>query len=141
MSVAAPAGGKPDANELAAQRTDLALERTLMAADRTLMAWIRTAISMIGFGFTLFKFLQYMVEQNMTQRPMSLSGPRNLSLAFIGLGILSLAIAVLQHWQFLKRARLENHVSSSSLALIVAGIVALIGVLAFMNVLARIGPF
>ncbi len=141
MSTAAPAGGKPDANELAAQRTNLAFERTLMAADRTLMAWVRTAISMIGFGFTLFKFLQYMVEQPQAQRTISLNGPRNLSLAFIGLGILSLAVAVLQHWQFLKRCRLQHNTSIFSLALVVAGVVALIGVLAFMNVLTRIGPF
>ena len=36
----------------------LAMERTRMAADRTLMGWIRTALSMIGFGFTIFKFLE-----------------------------------------------------------------------------------
>ena len=35
----------------------LATERTRMAADRTLMGWIRTALSMIGFGFTIYKFL------------------------------------------------------------------------------------
>ena len=41
----------------------LALERTRMAADRTLMGWIRTALSMISFGFTIFKFLEYTQEQ------------------------------------------------------------------------------
>jgi putative membrane protein len=35
----------------------LALDRTRMAAERTLMAWVRTALSMIGFGFTIYKFL------------------------------------------------------------------------------------
>jgi putative membrane protein len=43
----------------------LAIERTRMAADRTLMGWIRTALSMIGFGFTIFKFLEYMKEQGL----------------------------------------------------------------------------
>jgi uncharacterized membrane protein YidH (DUF202 family) len=85
--------------------------------------------------------MQYMVEQPQAQRTISLNGPRNLSLAFIGLGILSLAVAVLQYWQFLKRCRREHNASIFSLALAVAGVVALIGVLAFMNVLARIGPF
>ena len=33
-----------------------------MAADRTLMAWIRTTLSMISFGFTIYKFLQAMFE-------------------------------------------------------------------------------
>lgn len=36
----------------------LATERTRMAADRTLMGWTRTALSLTGFGFTIFKFLE-----------------------------------------------------------------------------------
>ncbi|WP_208102982.1 DUF202 domain-containing protein, partial [Escherichia coli] len=38
--------------------TELAADRTLMAADRSLMAWVRTALSMISFGFTIYKILQ-----------------------------------------------------------------------------------
>ena len=36
----------------------LAIDRTRLAAERSLMAWIRTALSMIAFGFTIYKFLQ-----------------------------------------------------------------------------------
>ena len=36
--------------------TRLAIQRTRLASERTLMAWIRTATSLIGFGFTIFKF-------------------------------------------------------------------------------------
>jgi uncharacterized membrane protein YidH (DUF202 family) len=46
------------AQELAEDRTDMASARTLMAADRTLMAWIRTALSMLSFGFTIYKVLE-----------------------------------------------------------------------------------
>ena len=38
--------------------SDLGEIRTIMAADRTLMAWIRTSLSMLSFGFTIYKFLQ-----------------------------------------------------------------------------------
>ena len=48
---------------LAEERTDLAVQRTVIAAERTLMAWIRTAISMIGFGFSIYKFFQYQAEE------------------------------------------------------------------------------
>ena len=48
---------------LAEERTDLAFHRTVIAAERTLMAWIRTALSMIGFGFTIYKFFQYQAEE------------------------------------------------------------------------------
>ena len=42
----------------------LALDRNKLAAERTLMAWIRTALSMISFGFTIYKFLQVIDEQS-----------------------------------------------------------------------------
>ncbi len=41
--------------------TELALDRTYLAHDRTLMAWVRTATSLISFGFTIYKFFQYMI--------------------------------------------------------------------------------
>jgi putative membrane protein len=130
---------KRDSNALAEERTDLALQRTIMAADRTLMAWVRTAISMIGFGFTIYKFLQYLGQEN-PARTLPIQGPRNLGLTFIGLGIAALVVAVAQNWH----ARGELAAGKRrpfSLSLAVAAIVALIGVLAFMNVLLKIGPF
>ena len=48
---------------LAEERTNLAVHRTIIASERTLMAWIRTAISMIGFGFSIYKFFQYQAEE------------------------------------------------------------------------------
>ena len=39
---------------------ELALKRTLLAHQRTLMAWIRTSASMISFGFTIYKFFEYL---------------------------------------------------------------------------------
>ena len=57
----------------------LALERTRMAADRTLMGWIRTALSMISFGFTIFKFLEYIQEQSITPLRRA-HGPREVGI-------------------------------------------------------------
>jgi inner membrane protein YidH len=42
---------------------ELSLDRTIQAHDRTLMAWVRTATSLISFGFTIYKFFQYLREQ------------------------------------------------------------------------------
>jgi putative membrane protein len=131
---------KPDANTLATERTDLALDRTFMAADRTLMAWVRTALSMIGFGFTSYKFLQYMHQQKPEGLP-ELEGPRNLGLAFIGLGLVSLVIAVIQDWHYTKRLQGGHRRRPFNLSLLVAAFVALIGVFTFMSVFLRIGPF
>ena len=140
METAAAATQKPDATTLAAERTDWALDRTFMAADRTLLAWVRTALSMIGFGFTLYKFLQYVHEQKPEGLP-TLAGPRNLGLAFIGLGLVSLAVAVIQDWNFTKRLEGQSRRRPFNLSLVIAGLVALIGVFTFMSVLLHIGPF
>ena len=42
----------------------LAIDRTRMAAERSLMAWVRTALSVITFGFTFYKFMQFLHEQS-----------------------------------------------------------------------------
>lgn len=124
---------------LARERTDLAVERTMMAADRTLMAWTRTALSMISFGFTIYKFMQYMQQEGtaIIKRP---HGPRNFGLALISLGIVSLLIACLQHWQLQKRIDPDGK-AHFSLVLIVAGFIAAIGLLAILSVVFKIGPF
>ena len=48
--------------ELAQDRTGLAFERSRLASDRTTMAYMRTSVSLIGFGFTIYKFFQYLAE-------------------------------------------------------------------------------
>ncbi len=116
---------------------DMARERTILAADRTLMAWIRTTLSMISFGFTIYKFLQAMFESG--KSALSPVGPRNFGLALISLGVWALAIACLQYWREMRRFN-PGH-TPFSLALAVAGFVALFGILALMNMLFHVGPF
>ena len=126
---------------LAEERTDLALDRTVLAAERTLMAWIRTSLSMIGFGFTIFKFFQYLPEEIATgniQRPQA---PRNLGLTLIALGTVTLVVAAWQHRNFLGKANSSQMQPSLSLSFVVAIAVILIGAIAFYGVLLRHGPF
>ncbi len=124
---------------LAQDRTDLSIERTIMAADRTLMAWTRTSLSMISFGFTVYKFMQYMQEEG-NAIIKSHRGPRNFGLVLITLGIISLLIACLQHWQTQKRIY-PGGKPHFGLALIVAGFITAVGLLAIVNVIFKIGPF
>jgi len=56
--------------------TDLAFERSRLASERTLMAWIRTSLSMISFGFTIYKFFEYLGESAGGTEPRH--GPLNL---------------------------------------------------------------
>ena len=118
----------------------LALERTRLAADRTLMAWLRTGLSMISFGFTIYKFLQYLRAEEMVTR-LRPQGPRNLGLSLIGIGTFSLIIACIQHWKYIKKLRPEHPYNPLNLTLIVSCIVGIIGFLAFISILFSFGPY
>jgi len=120
--------------------TDLAFERTRMAAERTLIAWIRTALSMISFGFTIYKFLEAMQEsQKVHLQP---NGPRNLGLTLIALGTAGLILACIQHQSLLKQLHYSTSVGARwSLAMLVTVAVSLLGVLAFASIALQMGPY
>jgi putative membrane protein len=126
---------------LAEERTDLALQRTIIASERTLMAWIRTAISMIGFGFSIYKFFQFQAEEiaaGTVRRPQA---PRNLGMTLIALGTLGLSAAAWQHRSFLNKLGASQHRHVWSVSFVVAIAVILIGLITFYGVLSRHGPF
>jgi putative membrane protein len=125
---------------LAEERTDLARSRTVAAAERTLMAWIRTALSMIGFGFSIYKFFQYLPEEIAAGNIRRPQAPRNLGLSLIALGTMALAAAAWQHGNFLKEIGAAQRLHRS-ISFVVAIFVILIGVITFYGVLFRRGPF
>jgi len=110
------------------------ISTTELAYERTTMAWIRTAISLISFGFTIYKFFDLFKKEEAA--PHGIFGPRRLALSMIGLGLFSLVAAVAQRWSDNRRipgARSIRH----SLATIVAALVGLIGVMTFITVVFR----
>src|SRR5689334_656798 len=84
-----------DANQLAQERTDWALGRTIMALERTLMAWLRTAVSLISFGFTLYKILEALVQKGSV--PMDPRAPRDMGLLLIFLGMAMLGVGIIEY--------------------------------------------
>jgi putative membrane protein len=134
-----PDNTKPDrSTELAEQRTDLATQRTIIAAERTLMAWIRTSISLIGFGFTIYQFFRYLRQAENLAHP---HAARNLGLTLISLGVLALLVAALQHRIFLNQMGVIEGKHLWSLAFMVAILMMLIGIMAFIGVLTGAGPY
>jgi putative membrane protein len=115
--------------------TEMALDRTRLAHDRTLMAWVRTATSLITFGFTIYKFFQYMQEQGQA-RQNRLLGPREFALLMIGIGVIALILATIQHRRDLQRLRKHFQVPYS-LATVVAGLIGILGLIAFLAVVFR----
>jgi len=104
------------------------------------MAWIRTSLSMISFGFTIFKFFEYLGESPGVFGVRQ--GPLNLGRAMVLLGVLLLVPAIVQHWQFLRglSARAQRRFPPS-LALVTAGLIQLIGIAALLSLFLRLGPF
>ena len=122
----------PDNNELA-------IERTVMAAERTLMSWTRTSISLISFGFTIYKFLGNMqTEGKAAMRDPE--GPRNFGLALIAIGVFALLVSSIQFRQLQKKLMPDKKVIFS-LSFLVARSILILGFLALINILFEIGPF
>ena len=100
------------------------------------MAWIRTAVSMITFGFTIYKFFEF----ELRDRPVPsgpVLGPREFALILIAVGLVALLLSTVQHRQSMQalraeyrqdRARVRRRDSGGSLFTIL-GLVALAAVL------------
>jgi putative membrane protein len=117
----------------------LALDRTKLASERTLMAWVRTALSMISFGFTIYKFLQVIQEQSQVPvlRPQA---PRDVGLALTGIGTFAVIVACVQHWKYVKKLRPDQPYKPWDLSFTVACLIALLGLLVFGSIILRAGP-
>jgi putative membrane protein len=117
--------------------TALAVERTGLAHERTLMAWVRTALSLISFGFTIYKFFEYL-RQNAQQNPAaSALNPRRFGMSMIVIGLFLLVVATIQHRRDLKDLAARYGKGPRSLATIVAILVGALGIVAFLGVLLR----
>ena len=116
--------------------TELAVDRTRLTHDRTLMAWVRTSASLISFGFTIYKFFQYMKEQGQQVQDRAF-GPPQFALFLITIGLISLVLATIQHRHDMKVMRKHYAHVPYSMATIVGALVAALGVVTFGAVMFR----
>lgn len=114
----------------------LAVERTILAADRTMLAWVRTSLSLIGFGFTIYKVLQMVYEQGATKlmRPES---PRNIGMFMILTGTVPLFFMMLQYSRTLKRMGSKESVIKNP-NFLTACIIFLLGVILLLTIVLNI---
>ena len=120
--------------------TRLALSRTILAHERTLMAWVRTSTSMISFGFTIYKFFQFVQGDRSVPRAERLLEPRGVALVMILIGVGGLVLATIDYRHQLDVLRRDYDayaLSRGSIALAVATMVAGLGVLGFVLVFLR----
>ena len=76
----------------------LAVERTVLAADRSMLSVVRTSLNFIGFGFAIYKTLQYLQAQSSVKfmRPQT---PRNFGLFMLLAGTAPLFLMMIQYYQ------------------------------------------
>jgi putative membrane protein len=115
--------------------TRLALDRTRAAYERTMMSWIRTGTSLITFGFTIYKFFQ--LDAIRERRRDYLIGPREFAIALVSIGLFSLLLATLENRQNIRALGAQYAGRQRSLAVIVAALVSLLGVVAFTAMIFR----
>jgi putative membrane protein len=117
--------------------TRLAYERTILAHERTLMAWLRTAVSLITFGFTIYKFFALELSGK-SQRPIhQVIGPRQFALIMIAVGLFALLAATLENWRYRKGLRKSQVQAGYSLSALVTALITALGLLALASVIFR----
>ena len=115
--------------------SDLATQRTIMAADRTLMAWIRTALSMLSFGFTIYKVLQTLASQSKLQYPRS---PEAVGLFLAALGTACMVFGTVGYWLELTDLQASGRFRRGRSVLWIGAIISLAGVTLFYTIIRRI---
>jgi putative membrane protein len=81
----------------ASNSTSLAAARTLMASDRTLLAWIRTSLSLLSFGFTIYKVLQSFEAAGGVLPGRNINTPRAVGLFLTGAGTVAMLMGTIQY--------------------------------------------
>lgn len=120
------------------ESNELARERNRAAADRTLLAWIRTSLSLIAFGFGIDRIVTVVAPAHHESLGLSAA----VGLSFMALGIYALVDASLHYRRELRMLGQPRYVyaTTRSSGIVVAGILAAIGALAFIGILVQALP-
>jgi putative membrane protein len=121
----------------AADPTELAVIRTSLALDRTMLAWMRTSLALIGFGFTLARFVHDLIEKG------QLTGvhqyyPRQLGFTLMGLGIATLMGGAFEHIRMSRKLMKTGGATTWPASLIFACVLLLVAVLLTISLLREL---
>jgi putative membrane protein len=113
--------------------SDLGELRTIMAADRTLMAWVRMSLSMLSFGFTIYKFLEG-VDQSKLTHP---SSPQHVGMFLAALGTAAMVFGTISYWVTLRDLQRIEEFRLGRPVLVMAAIMSVAGVALFVSIATR----
>jgi putative membrane protein len=137
------AGGQPERFEVrVTSDSHFAWLRTRLAVERTMMAYMRTAVALIGFGFTIFQFLQRVQEGS----GRAIHFPRAawyLSLALIFCGVAAAVVSLFEYRRLIGYLRSGGFSAIAGVPSLqqrtplyaITGVLIVIGIFAFFSVL------
>jgi putative membrane protein len=120
--------------------------RTRLSVERTMMAALRTAVSLIGFGFAIFQFLQRLEDLPGASPARHPWAPQYLGLSLIFCGVLLLLISIWQYWWTIRYLWQRAFASIAGMTkeglrsplIAVAILLVFVGLFAFFAVLLRL---
>jgi putative membrane protein len=115
--------------------SDLGETRTILAADRTLMAWIRTSLSMLSFGFTIYKFLEGIAGPD---APRAAATAQLVGLFLAGTGTAAIIFGTTGYWATLSELQRIEEFRVGRPVLLLALIMSLAGVALFVAIAGRL---
>ena len=113
--------------------TRLAYDRTWLAYERTMQAWVRTAISLITFGFSVYKLVD-IIDRNPADARY-LIGPHVFGFTLVAIGFVALGIATVEYRQSIRLLRTEYGQSPRSTSVFFAGLIAALGIFALVSMI------
>ncbi len=128
----------PPPKKLFGITNELAKERNRAAAQRTINAWIGNSLSFIGLGVAvdqIFRsFRQHFPEREIL---VTATATRVASMAFVGVGLVLLFLALMQHRLEIKTIERDDYVllSVNALNRVVVVAILLAGFLSFFAIL------
>jgi putative membrane protein len=120
-----------EADALPLSSDDLAILRTAMASDRTLMAWVRTSLSLLSFGFTIYKVLEGFVAGG---RAISPSLPRSAGLVLAVAGTLSILLGIAEYVSTQRVLHIQRGRGPRRFTLLAASVMLLTGVALILGI-------
>jgi len=116
---------------------NLPVMNTLMAADRTLMSWTRTSLSLLSFGFTIYKILQGFQDAE-GKFVVRTDVPRNAGLFLVGMGTLAMVMGTIEYLDTLRVLNQQRIFVRPRSPLIMALIMSGSGVILFLSIIAKV---
>ena len=104
--------------------------RIYFAAERTLLAWVRTGIAVMGFGFIVGRFGDFLAVASDDPQHASMAVTPLVGAALIALGAVSIAAGALEYRRYTKALRPDDLPSlhASRLPLTLAWLLVVLGV-------------